>query len=101
MSTTFHRIHLLHAALQVKGASVAEIEMIKAMVAKLGGARFDEWNKPLDAQGTKLLTCILAEGGISYANLAIDEFLKRLTGHFQISSEEIQKALRARLEGLN
>jgi len=104
MSTEFNRIHLLHAALQVKGASVEQIEVIKSMVASLGGSRFAEWNKPLDAEGMKLLTCILGDRGLPYAEMAIAEFVKMLTTRLGISQEDLQKIMKilsAHISGLN
>lgn len=97
----FYRIHLIRAALQVKGALMPEIELITAGIEKLGGPRYSEWNKLIDAEELKLLTSILGENGEPYANLVIDGFLSRMKSQFNISNEEILKNLKARLGGLN
>jgi hypothetical protein len=97
----FYRIHLIRSALQVKGAPMPEIELITAGIEQMGGLKYVEWNKLLDAQGIKLLTSILGENGVPYANLVIDGFLSQMKSHFNISDEEIRKNLKARLEGLN
>lgn len=101
MDTTFRRIDLMRAALQVKGASAVEIEEFVIHATRLGGSRFDDWNKPLNDDEIKLLTCILSEGGIPYANIVIEGFLEKVTTRFGISREEISANLKARIDGLN
>ncbi len=101
METEFRRIHLLRAALQVKGATQFEIEDLIRKVTAMGGSGFDGWNQPLDDQGMKLLTCILHENGQPYAEVVLNGFLELLTQRYGITGEEIKRVLRARLEGLN
>src|SRR5262245_46707569 len=101
MSTEFRRIHLLQAALQVKGASEVEIEMIKDGFAKLAGDKFDAWNQPLDERGVAVLRMMLGDGGAPYAEATIKSFFGHLTAHHKISAEELLQVLKARLEGLN
>jgi hypothetical protein len=101
MRTDFRRIDLLRAALQVKGATPFEIEELMQGVTKMGGTKFDAWNQPLDDEGMQLLRSVLGKNGVAFADIVIGGFQELMTKHYQISGEEIQRALKARLGGLN
>ena len=97
----WRRIHLLQAALQVKGATQVEIQEFLQKVEKMGGEKFAAWNQLLDPKGMQFLVSILDKNGKQYADIVLQGFLEQTKAHFQITSDEIYWAVKARLEGLN
>ena len=99
--TTFHRIDFFRAALQVRGASVLEIEETLAGIRKLGGDKFDAWNRPMTEQDQRVLAMMLGPQGRILAVQLLDGFKKEVVTRWGISPEEMNQFIKSRFSGLN
>lgn len=92
--STLHRIDFFRAALQVRGASPVEIEHILAGLRKMGGAKFDAWNRPMTAQELSVYAMLSGPHGPALAVELLDGLKKKAVSHYGISDEEIARALK-------
>lgn len=76
----------------MKGAAVAEIDAILAMIESLAPPdEFAKWNKQLDEQGLKVLSLMLQPKGATLADTVITTFFQQLVTHFKIAPVEIEE----------
>lgn len=93
----FFRIDLLRAALQQRGASVSEIDLLLAQLEKTASSpeAFKKWNTQLDEEGIQVLSMMLMPRGAPLVQYLLDGFLKEIMTRCKISREEVQQFLRS------
>jgi len=93
----FYKMDILRAALQQRGASVPEIDLLLAQLEKCSSSpeAFKKWNTQLDKEGIQVLSMMLTPRGAPLVQHCLDGFLKEIMTRCNISSEEIQQQLRS------
>lgn len=93
----FFKVDLLRAALQQRGASVSEIDLLLAQLEKAASSpeAFKKWNTQLDERGIQVLSMMLTPRGAPLVQHLLDGFLKEMMTRCNISSEEVEQFLRS------
>jgi hypothetical protein len=93
----FFKVDLLRAALQQRGASVSEIDLLLAQLENAASSpeAFKKWNTQLDDKGIQVLSMILTPSGAPLVQHLLDGFLKEMMIRCNVSSEEVQQFLRS------
>lgn len=96
MNQEFRRTHLIHAALQQKGAPIT---FINTFLDKLKGLAkspedFDQWNEKLDDKGIQLLTTMLGPKGAPFCDMAIESLFTMITSRYGITRAELEAMAR-------
>jgi hypothetical protein len=92
---TFYRIDLVRVALQQRGASVAEINLILHQLNKaVDPAEFAKWNQRLDDKGVKVLAMMLTPEGNPLVDHCLQTFVSEFMRQRHILPEEIEEYFR-------
>ena len=92
MTQEFRRSHLIHAALQQRGAPQSFIREFLAKLEDLATSPedFQKWNQLLDDRGIQLLTMMLTPKGDSLCDTILEDLFSSIVKHYSISPEELQ-----------
>jgi hypothetical protein len=96
MRVVFHRVDLLRTALQVKGASLGEIEeSLTAIRGAIAPGAFDAWNCELSAKERQILSRMVSPGGEILSGRYLSIFARGLVNRFNLPPSEMEHWFKA------